>query len=89
MIFRRYRAPGLSQTSLSPAARCPPPAAARHHHRKPRLRAAPGSARAARFSLLQIDVGEPEKSANPTQTFVIHNIIWRRTQLLAVCHNII
>ena len=39
-----------------------------------------------RFSLLQIDVEveEPETSENPTKSFVIHNIVWRRTQLLAV-----
>ena len=38
------------------------------------------------FSLLQIDVDveEPETSENPTQSFEIHNIVWRRTQLLAV-----
>ena len=35
------------------------------------------------FSLLQIDVDveEPETSENPTKSFVIHNIVWRRTQL--------
>ena len=40
----------------------------------------------SRFSLLQIDVDveEPETSVNPTQSFEIHDIIWRRTQLLAV-----
>ena len=38
------------------------------------------------FSLLQIDVDveEPETSENPTQSFFIHIIVWRRTQLLAV-----
>ena len=38
------------------------------------------------FSLLQIDVDleEPKTSENPTQSFEIHNIIWRRTHLLAV-----
>ena len=36
------------------------------------------------FSLLQIDVEEPETWENPTKLFVIHNIVWRRTQLLAV-----
>ena len=38
------------------------------------------------FSLLQIDVEveEPETSENPTQSFEIHNIVWRRTQLWAV-----
>jgi hypothetical protein len=38
------------------------------------------------FSLLQIDVEveEPETSENSTQSFEIHNIFWRRTQLLAV-----
>ena len=68
-----------------------PPVAARHH------RPAAGSqqraagsrqpaAGSARFSLLQIDVEveEPETSENPTQSFVIHNIIWRHTQLFAV-----
>ena len=50
----------------------------------------PGSgqpaAGSARFSLLQIDVEveEPETSGNTTKSFVIHNIVWRRTQLLAV-----
>ena len=38
----------------------------------------------ALFSLLRIDVEEPETSENPTKSFVIHNIVWRRTQLLAV-----
>ena len=40
----------------------------------------------SRFSLLQIDVevGEPETLENPTQSFEIHNIVCRRTQLLAV-----
>ena len=35
------------------------------------------------FSLLQIDVevGEPDTSENPTQSLEIHNIVWRRTQL--------
>ena len=39
-----------------------------------------------RFSLLQIDVEveEPETSENPTQSFEIYNIVWRRTQLLVV-----
>ena len=39
-----------------------------------------------RFSLLQIDVevDEPETSENPTQSFEIYNIIWRRTQILDV-----
>ena len=33
------------------------------------------------FSLLQIDVDveEPETSENPTQSFEINNIVWRRT----------
>ena len=64
-----------------------PPVAMRHHsHEAP----APGSgqpaAGSARFSLLQIDVEveEPETSENPTQSFEIHYIVWRRTQLLAV-----
>jgi hypothetical protein len=40
----------------------------------------------SRFSLLQIDVEveEPEASENPTQSFEIHNIVWRSTQLSAV-----
>ena len=40
----------------------------------------------SRFSLLQIDVEVevPETSENPTQSFDIHNIVWRRIQLLAV-----
>ena len=53
------------------------PVAAKHH------RSAAGS---AWFSLLQIDVKveEPETSQNPTKSLVIHNIVWRITQLLAV-----
>ena len=46
----------------------------------------PGSgqpaAGSARFSRLQVE--EPETSQNPTKSFVIPNIVWRRTQLLAV-----
>ena len=40
----------------------------------------------SRFSLLQIDVEEeePETPENPTQSFEIHNIVWRCTQLLAL-----
>ncbi|CAL8386044.1 unnamed protein product [Boreogadus saida] len=40
----------------------------------------------SRFSLLQIDVDveEPETTENPTQSFEIPIIVWRRTQLLAV-----
>ena len=40
----------------------------------------------SRFDLLQIDVEvvEPETTENPTQSFVIHNNVWRRTQILAV-----
>ena len=38
------------------------------------------------FSILRIDVDveEQETSKNPTQSFEIHIIVWRRTQLLAV-----
>ena len=45
-----------------------------------------GAAGSARFSVLQIDVEveEPETSENPTQSFVIHNIVFRCTQLVAV-----
>ena len=64
-----------------------PPVAARHHRRE----APPPSSRqpasgSAWFSLLQIDVKveEPETSQNPTKSFVIHNIVWRCTQLFAV-----
>ena len=62
---------------MLPAARCreaPPPGSGQ---------LAAGS---MRFSLLQIDVEveEPETSENPTQSFEIYNIIWRRTQLLVV-----
>ena len=51
--------------------------AAKHH------RPAAGS---TRFSLFQIEVEveEPETSENPTKSFGIHNIVWRRTQVLAV-----
>ena len=35
-------------------------------------------------SVLQIDVEEPEMSENPNQSFEIHYIFRRRTQLLAV-----
>ena len=40
----------------------------------------------SRYSLLQIDgeVEEAETSENPTQSFEVHNIAWRRTHLLAV-----
>ena len=40
----------------------------------------------SRFNLLQIDVEveDPETSENPTQSFEIHNIVWRLTKLLAV-----
>ena len=40
----------------------------------------------SQFGLLQIDVEVegPEMSENPTQSFEIHNIVWRHTQLLAV-----
>ena len=40
----------------------------------------------SRFSLLQIDVEveEQETSENPTQSFEIHDIVWRRIQLLAM-----
>ena len=64
-----------------------PPVATRHHRREA---SPPGSgqpaAGRARFSLLKIDVKveEQETSENPTKSFLIHNIIWRRTQLLAV-----
>ena len=53
----------------------------------------PGSGQPAagsgRFSRLQVDVKveEPETSQNPTKSFVIHYIVWRRTQLLAVILN--
>ena len=38
------------------------------------------------FSLLQMDVEveKPETSEDPTQSFEIHNIVWKRTQILAV-----
>ena len=64
-----------------------PPVAARHHRRKaPPPGSGQPAAGSAQFSLLQIDVKleEPETSQNPTKSFVIHNIVWRRTQLLAV-----
>ena len=40
----------------------------------------------SQLSVLQIDVEveEPETSENPTQSFEIHNIVWRRTQVLAM-----
>ena len=39
-----------------------------------------------RFSLLQIDeeVEEPETTENPTQSFVIHNVVWRHTEVMAL-----
>ena len=64
-----------------------PQVAARHHRREaPPPGSGQPAAGSARFSLLQIDakVEEPATSQNPTKSFVIHNIIWRRTQLLAV-----
>ena len=33
---------------------------------------------------IDVDVEEPETSQNPTQSFEIHNIVWRPLQLLAV-----
>ena len=38
------------------------------------------------FRLLQIDVDvdEPETLEYPMQSFEIHDIVWRRTQLLAM-----
>ena len=46
----------------------------------------------SRFSILQItsdtffhvEVEEPETSENLTQSFEIHNIVWRGTQILAM-----
>ena len=64
-----------------------PPVAARHHRREaPPLGSGQPAAGSARFSLLQIDVKveEPEMTQNPTKSFVIHNIVGRRTLLLAV-----
>ena len=64
-----------------------PPVAARHHRREaPPPGSGQRAAGSARFSLLQIDVKveEPETLQNPTKSFVIHNIVWRCTQLLAV-----
>ena len=73
----------------------PPTAARHHHHEAPPPgsghpaagsgQPAAGSgqpaAGSARFSLLPInvEVEEPETSENQTQSFVIHNIVWRRT----------
>ena len=70
---------------------------ARHHRRRclgsrqrgsggRRSRATIPFSSMSRFSLLQIDVEEeePETPENPTQSFEIHNIVWRCTQLLAV-----
>ena len=53
-----------------------PPVAARHH------RPAAGSRQRAAGSRQKVQ--EPETSQNPTKSFVNHNIVWRRTQLLAV-----
>ena len=84
----------VAHDCLPPESRCPPLAATRHHHRKapppgsgqPAAGSRQWAAGSARVSLLQIDVEveELETSENPTQSFVIHNIVWRRTQLLAV-----
>ena len=63
------------------------PVAARHYRREaPPPGSGQPAAGSAWFSLLQIDVKveEPETLQNPTKSFVIHNIVWRRTQLLAV-----
>ena len=53
--------------------------------RRPTRSALPFSSM-SRFSLLQIDVEveEPETSENPTQSLEVHNIVWSRTQILAV-----
>ena len=61
-----------------------PPVAARHH--RPAAGSRQPAAGSAPFSRLQVDVKveEPETSQNPTKSFVIHKIVWRRTQLLAV-----
>ena len=64
-----------------------PPVTARHHPREaPPSGSGQPIAGSVRFSLLQIDVKveEPETSQNPTKSLVIHNIVWRITQLLAV-----
>ena len=74
---------------MLPAAGCreaPPPRSTTARQRAAgRWCLAPAAGR-ARFCLLQIDVEveEPETSENPTKSFVIHNIVWRCTQLLAV-----
>ena len=54
--------------------------AARHH--RPAAGSGQPAAGSAQFSRLQVDVKveEPETSQNPTKSFVIHNIVWRRTQ---------
>ena len=44
-----------------------PPVAARHH-------------RPAADNRQKVE--EPETSQNPTKSFVIHNIVWRRTQYI-------
>jgi hypothetical protein len=62
----------VARDCLPPEPRCPPHAAVRHQ-------------RLCRGSVyFDVDVEEPESSENPTQSFEIHNIAWRRTQLLAV-----
>ena len=48
-----------------------PPVAARHH-------------RPAAGSRQQAESGRTRDVADPTKSFLIHNIVWRRTQLLAV-----
>ena len=66
-----------------------PQVAARHHRREaPPPGSGQPAAGSARFSLLQIDVEveEPETSENPRQSFAIHNIVWRLTQLLSVIY---
>ena len=79
---------------MLPAARCceaPPPRSTTALQRaagseQPAAGSEQPAAGSAQFSLLQIDVEveEPETLENPKQSFVIHNIVWRRTQLLAV-----
>ena len=49
-----------------------------------RQRAAGSRQRAVQSTSVDVKVEEPETSQNPTKSFVIHNIVWRRTQLLAV-----
>ena len=78
----------VARDCLPPEPRCPPPrGTTTAKHQRPAAgsgQQAAGSGQRAVQSQIDVEVEEPEKSENPTLSFVIHNIVWRGTQLLAV-----